>query len=54
MAGRVAGEVPHTDEADQDALNCVSLELAHDGGWGSGSSQFVKEVQLLLCFLSVF
>ncbi len=39
-AGRVAGTVPHSDAASQDAL---------DGA--SGSSEFAEEVETLLCFL---
>ncbi len=45
-AGRVAGTIPHSDAASQNAL-----EGAHDGGWGSGSSEFAEEVETLLCFL---
>ncbi len=37
-AGRVAGAIPHSDAASQDALDGASVEGAHDGGWGSGSS----------------
>ncbi len=50
-AGRVAGAVPHSDAAGQDALDGVSVEGAHDRGQGSGSSEFVEEVEMLLCFL---
>ncbi len=37
-AGCVASAIPHSDAASQDALNGASVEGAHDGGWGSGSS----------------
>ncbi len=37
-AGRVAGAIPHSDAASQDALDGASVEGAHDGGRGSGSS----------------
>ncbi len=50
-AGRVAGAIPHSDAASQDALDGASVEGAHDGGRGSGSSQFAEEVETLLCFL---
>ncbi len=50
-AGRVAGAIPHSDAASQNALNGASVEGAHDGGRGSGSSQFAEEVETLLCFL---
>ncbi len=49
--GRVAGAIPHSDAASQNALDGVSVEGAHDGGWGSGSSEFAEEVETLLCFL---
>ncbi len=39
-AGRVAGAIPHSDAASQDALDGASVEGAHDGGRGSGSSEF--------------
>ncbi len=42
-AGRVAGAIPHSDAASQDALDGASLEGAHDGGRGSGSSEFAEE-----------
>ncbi len=38
--GRVAGAIPHSDAASQDALDGASVEGAHDGGRGSGSSEF--------------
>ncbi len=50
-AGRVAGAIPHSDAASQDALDGASVESAHDGGRGSGSSEFAEEVEALLCFL---
>ncbi len=50
-AGRVAGAIPHSDAASQDALDGASVEGAHDGGRGSGSSEFAEEVEMLLCFL---
>ncbi len=50
-AGCVASAIPHSDAASQDALDGASVEGAHDGGWGSGSSQFAEEVEVLLCFL---
>ncbi len=50
-AGRVAGAIPHSDAASQDALDGASVEGAHDGGRGSGSSEFAEEVVTLLCFL---
>ncbi len=50
-AGRVAGAIPHSDAASQDALDGASVESAHDGGRGSGSSEFAEEVETLLCFL---
>ncbi len=50
-AGRVAGAIPHSDAASQNALDGASVEGAHDGGRGSGSSQFAEEVETLLCFL---
>ncbi len=50
-AGRVAGAIPHSDAASQNALDGASVEGAHDGGWGSGSSEFEEEVETLLCFL---
>ncbi len=37
--------------ASQDALDGASVEGAHDGGRGSGSSEFAEEVETLLCFL---
>ncbi len=49
--GRVAGAIPHSDAAGQDALDGASVEGAHDGGRGSGSSEFAEEVETLLCFL---
>ncbi len=50
-AGRVAGAIPHSDAASQNALDGASVEGAHDGGQGSGSSEFAEEVETLLCFL---
>ncbi len=50
-AGRVAGAIPHSDAASQDALDGASVEGAHDRGRGSGSSEFAEEVETLLCFL---
>ncbi len=50
-AGCVASAIPHSDAASQDALDGASVEGAHDGGRGSGSSQFAEEVETLLCFL---
>ncbi len=50
-AGRVAGAIPHSDAASQDALDGASVEGAHDGGRGSGSSEFAEEVETMLCFL---
>ncbi len=49
-AGHVAGAIPHSDAASQDALDGASVESAHDGGRGSGSSEFAEEVETLLCF----
>ncbi len=50
-AGRVAGAIPHSGAASQDALDGASVEGAHDGSRGSGSSEFAEEVETLLCFL---
>ncbi len=50
-AGRVAGAIPHSDAASQNALNGASVEGVHDGGRGSGSSEFAEEVETLLCIL---
>ncbi len=50
-AGRVAGAIPHSDAASQDTLDGASVESAHDGGRGFGSSEFAEEVETLLCFL---
>ena len=47
-AGRVAGAIPHSDAAGQNALDGASVEGVHDGGWGSGSPQFAEEVETLL------
>uniref|UniRef100_A0A8C1C164 Circadian locomoter output cycles protein kaput n=1 Tax=Cyprinus carpio carpio TaxID=630221 RepID=A0A8C1C164_CYPCA len=47
-AGRVAGAIPHSDAAGQNALDGASVEGVHDGGWGSGSPQFAVEVETLL------
>ncbi len=33
-AGRVAGAIPHSDAASQNALDGASVEGAHDGGPG--------------------
>ncbi len=52
-AGRVAGAIPHSDAASQNALDGASVEGAHDGGRGSGSSEFAEEVETLLCFLGM-
>ncbi len=41
-----------SDAASQDALDGASVEGAHDGDKGSGSSEFAEEVEMLLCFLS--
>ncbi len=49
--GRVAGAIPHSDAASQNALDGASVEGAHDGGRGSGFSEFAEEVETLLCFL---
>ncbi len=43
-AGRVAGAIPHSDAASQNALDGASVEGAHDGGRGSGSSEFAEEL----------
>ncbi len=37
-AGSVAGAIPHSDAASQNAFDGASVEGAHDGGRGSGSS----------------
>ncbi len=50
-AGRIAGTIPHSDAASQNALDGASVEGAHDMGWSSGSSEFAEEVETLLCFL---
>ncbi len=50
-AGCVAGAIPHSDAARQNALDGASVEGALDGGRGSGSSEFAEEVETLLCFL---
>ncbi len=42
-AGRVAGAIPHSDAASQNALDGASVEGAHDGGRGSGSSEFAED-----------
>ncbi len=36
---------------DLKGLDGASVESAHDGGRGSGSSEFAEEVETLLCFL---
>ncbi len=51
-AERIAGAIPHSDAASQNALDGASVEGAHDGGQGSGSSEFAEEVETLLCFLA--
>ncbi len=44
-AGRVAGAIPHSDAASQNALDGASVEGAHDGGRGSGEShEFSRHV----------
>ncbi len=48
-AGRIAGAIPHSDAASQDALDGASVESAHDGSRGSGSFEFAEEVETLLC-----
>ncbi len=48
-AGRIAGTIPHSDAASQNNLDGASVEGAHDGGRGSGSSEFAAEVETLLC-----
>ncbi len=45
-AGRVAGAIPHSDAASQDALDGASVEGAHDGGQGSGSSESKEQFTL--------
>ncbi len=45
-AGRVAGAIPHSDAASQNALDGASVEGAHDGGRGLSI--------LILFYLSVF
>ncbi len=51
LKGLAAGAIPQSDAASQNALDCASVEGAHDGGRGSGSSEFAQEVETLLCFL---
>ncbi len=46
--------IPHSDAASQNALDGASVEGAHDGGWGSGSSEFAEEVEALMCFLGQY
>ncbi len=48
LKGLAAGAIPHS--GSQDALDGASVEGAHDGGRGSGSSEFAEEVETLLCF----
>ncbi len=48
----VAGAVPHSDAASQNALDGASVEGAHDGDRGSGCSEFAEEVEVLL-YISV-
>ncbi len=50
-AGRVESTIPHSDAASQNALDGASVEGAHEGGRGSGSSQFAEKVETLMCFL---
>ncbi len=50
-AGRVAIAISHSDAASQNDLDGASVESAHDGGRGSGSSEFAEQVEMLLCFL---
>ena len=47
-AGRVAGAIPHSDAARQDAHDGASVEGVHDWGWSSGSPKFAEEVETLL------
>ncbi len=46
--------IPHSDADSQNALDGASVEGAHDGGWGSGSSEFAEEVEALMCFLGQY
>ena len=46
-AGGSAGAVPHSDGAGQDALYSSSVEVGHNGGRDSGSSQFAEKVETL-------
>ncbi len=52
-AGCVASAIPHSDAASQDALDGASVEGAHDGGQGSGSSQFAEEYYLTYYFTGI-
>ncbi len=52
VAGRVGGAIPHSDAASQDALDGASVEGAHDGGRGSGSSEVAEEVETRCAFLA--
>ncbi len=51
LAAGCVAHIPHSDAASQDALDGASVEGAHDGCRGSGSSQFAEEVKTLLCVL---
>ncbi len=42
-AGRVVSAIPYSDVASQNALDGASVEGAHEGGRGSGSSQFSEK-----------
>ncbi len=50
-AGHVAGAIPHSDAASQNALDGASVEGVHYGGRDSGSFEFAEELEKLLCFL---
>ena len=43
--------MPHSDGAGQDALYSSSVEVGHNGGRDSGSSQFVEKVETLMTSL---
>ncbi len=43
-AGHVAGAIPHSDAASQNALDGASAEGAHDGGRGFGSSELAPKL----------
>ncbi len=51
-AGRVAGAIPHSDAASQNALDGASVEGVHDGGRGSGSFEFAQEIETCCAFLA--